>query len=214
MDTPSSPYPSNSHSKPTPPSTAPKKAEKVVVGEVTSRPQSIGKRLRNALIGGDSKSAFQYVMAEVLIPQAKDMLAEATTQAIERFIFGESRSGYRRPSNRAGGSTYTNYTRFSDRGNRPLGRTVREERPTISLRSSPLEELIFESRADAQNVLEELYERLEEYHLVSIADLMTMIDKPSTHTDHKWGWESLQGSDIRTTRGGYLLILPRPISLD
>lgn len=213
METPPSPYPSNSNSKPAP-SNSPKKAEKVVVGEVTSRPQSLGKRLKNALIGGDSKSALQYVIVEVVIPQAKDMLAEATTQAIERFIFGEGRSGYRRPSGRTTGSSYTNYTRYSDKGNRPLSRTIREERPTISLRSNDLEDLVFESRADAQAVLEQMYEFLEEYHLVSVADLMTMIDKTSRHTDHKWGWESLQGSDIRTTRGGYLLILPRPISLD
>lgn len=214
METPPSPYPSNSNSKPTPPSNPPKKAEKVVVGEVTSRPQSLGKRLKNALIGGDSKSALHYVIVEVVIPQAKDMLAEATSQAIERLIFGEARSSYRRPSSRTTGSTYTNYTRYSEKGNRPLGRTIREERATISLRSNDLQDLIFESRADAQAVLEQMYEFLEEYHLVSVADLMTMIDKTSRHTDQKWGWESLQGSDIRTTRGGYLLILPRPISLD
>lgn len=210
METP--PFPSNSKS--TPPSAAPRKAEKVVVGEVTSRPKTLGKRLRDAVIGGDSRSAFQYVIREVIIPQAKDMLAEATTQAIERFIFGESRTGHRRPSGRTVGTTYTNYNRYSERGNRPIGRSIREERPTISLRSNDLDDLIFESRADAQAVLEQMYDFLEEYQLVSVADLMTMIDKSSTHTDQKWGWESLQGSEIRTTRGGYLLILPKPVSLD
>jgi hypothetical protein len=213
METPPSPYPSNSNSKPA--ASQQRKAEKVVVGKVTSKPKTIGKRLREALIGGDSKSVLQYVITQVIVPQAKDMLAQATTQAIERYIFGESSSGYRRPSSRSYGSTYTNYSRYSDRGNRPLGKSVREERrPTNSLRTSHLDDLLFDSRDDAQNVLEQMADLLEDYDVVRVADLMTMIDKTSTHTDQKWGWESLQGTDVRTTRDGYLLILPPPISLD
>lgn len=211
METPS--YPSNSKSAP--PSTPQKKAEKVIVGEVTSRPKTLGKRLKDALIGGDSKSALQYVFAEVVVPQVKEMLAEAGTQAFERFIFGDSRSGYRRPSNRSPVGTHTNYSsRYTVRGNRPIGTTSRQEQPIVLRKSHQLDQLVFETRADAQAVLEQMYDFLEEYQLVSVADLMTMIDKTSAHTDQKWGWESLQGSEVRTTRGEHLLILPEPVPLD
>lgn len=208
METPN--YPSNSKSTPA----TPKTAEKIVTGEVTRRPKSLGKRLKDALIGGDSRSALQYVFAEVVIPQAKDMIAEAVTTAFEKFIFGESRSGHRRSSNRSHSSGYTNYTnRYTGRGTRTIGGSRREE--NIVLRKShDLDDLIFETRADAQAVLEEMYDRLEQYDTVSVAELMTMIDNPSTHTDQKWGWESLDGSEIRTiAREGYLLILPKPIPL-
>jgi hypothetical protein len=85
----------------------------------------------------------------------------------------------------------------------------------VSRRSRDEEELIFNLRSDAQAVLEEMYERLEEYDSVSVGDLMSMLDKPSTHTDQKWGWEDLQGSEIRTVRGGgYLLRLPKIVQLD
>lgn len=76
--------------------------------------------------------------------------------------------------------------------------------------------MVFGTRAAAQDVLEELYDKLEEYHVVSVADLYTMLDwtSRSTHTDQKWGWENLQGSDIKRVRDGYLLILPKIVSLD
>jgi hypothetical protein len=212
METPN--YPSNSRATP-PPEGEGRKAERAVANEVTSRPKSIGKRLREALIGGDSKTALQYVISEVIIPQAKDMLAEAATQAFHRFIFGDGPSGTRRSSGR-GGSSYTAYNRYSARGNRPIGSSAREERTTVHLRSRDLDEIICETRQDAQSVLEQMSDFLEEYQSVSVADLYTMLNwtDRSTHTDQKWGWENLQGSDIRMVRGGYLLILPKPIALD
>jgi len=208
-------FPSNSKSPP--PEDESRKVERVIIGGVKSRPKSIGKRLKEALIGGDSKSVIQYVIVEVVIPQVKDMLAEAATQGFERFIFGESRSNSRRSSVRTQGSRYTNYSGYSARGNRPLGNAVREERTILSVRTHNEDELIFQTRSDAQAVLERMYDLLEEYNAVSVADLKAMIEKSSNHTAHtdqKWGWEELSGAEIRRVRDGYLLYLPKTVSLD
>lgn len=207
MDTPQ--FPSNSKS--TPP-TDPRKVERVVSSEVKSRPKSVGRRLREALFGGDSKSAIGYAISEVVIPQTKDLIAEAGKQMLEMIIFGDASSRTRRPSGRTYGSRYTNYSNYAGRGRT----SIREERPTVSPRSNSLDEIVFETRLEAQKVLEQMYETLEEYDAVSVADLYTMLDwtSRSTHTDQKWGWESLQGSDIKITRGGYLLILPKTIALN
>lgn len=202
-------YPSNSQSaKPGP---EPRKVEQVVTTPVKSRPKSVGKRLKDALIGGDSRTAMQYVIGEVIIPQAKEMIAEAATTAFERLIFGESRSGGRRSSSRTNG--YTNYARYSSKN---IRRGSGEDRPTVSPRTKDLDDIIFETRIEAQNVLEQMNDLLEEYGLVSIADLYTMLgwSNRSTHTDQKWGWDDLQAADIRMTRGGYILILPKQIFLD
>lgn len=204
MDTPQ--FPSNSKS--TPPPSEPRKAERVVTNEVKSRPRSLGTRLKQALFGGDSKTALQYVIGEVIVPQAKDLLSEATTQMIEQIIFGGNRTPHRRSPNRPG---YTNYRGYSARPGRPTGSSIRVEHPNATARTQDLDEIIFATRAEAQAVLEKMYEFLEEYELVSVADLYTMLGwtSRSTHTDQKWGWEDLRGSDIRLTRGGYILILPK-----
>lgn len=202
-------YPSNSqNAKPGP---EPRKVEQVVTTPVKSRPKSIGKRLKDAFIGGDSRTAFLYAVGEVIVPQAKEMLAEAATTAFERLIFGESRSSGRRSSNRTNG--YTNYARYSSKN---IRRGASEDRPTVSPRTRDLDDIVFETRIEAQNVLEQMNDLLEEYGLVSIADLYTMLgwSNRSTHTDQKWGWDDLQAADIRMTRGGYILILPKHIFLD
>lgn len=206
MDTPE--FPGNSNS--TPAAGEPRKAERVVTNEVKSRPKSIGKRMRDALIGGDSKSAFQYAISTVVIPHVKDLLSEAANELIQQLVFGESRGR----GSRTRTSGYTNYNRLSGPSRRTVSSSPRQDRETITLRRREEEELIFDSRVDAQNVLEAMNDFLEEYHLVSVADLKAMIDKTSTHTDHKWGWEDLQGSEIRMIRGGYLLILPKTVPLD
>src|SRR5688572_21378230 len=200
-------YPGNSKSTP---SDEPRKVERIVTSGVKSRPKSVGRRLKEALFGGNSKTAVGYAISEVVIPQAKDLLAEAGKQILEVIIFGDARERPRRSSGRTYGSRYTNYSGYASRG-RTVSGSVREERPTVSPRSQDLDDIVFETRVAAQRVLEQMYETLEEYHLVSVADLYTMLDwtSRSTHTDQKWGWESLQGSDIQITRGGYLLILPK-----
>lgn len=202
-------YPSNSKSaKPGP---EPRKVEQVVTTPVTSRQKSVGKRLKEALIGGDSRTAVQYVIGEVIVPQAKDMISEALTSMIERIIFNGDGGRSRRSSNRTAG--YTNYARYSSKN---IRRGDRDERVTASPRSRDLDDIIFETRAEAQNVLEQMNDLLEEYGLISIADLYTMLGwtQRSTHTDQKWGWDDLQAADIRMTRGGYILILPKHIFLD
>jgi|SRR5687768_2625085 len=191
----------------------PKKIERIVNSEVRSRPKSVGKRLKEALIGGDSKTVVQHIIVDVLIPQAKDMIVEAATQGFNRLVYGDDRPRSYRSSSR-GSSGYTNYNRYSQRGNNPLGRVAREDRPTASLRPRDLDELVFETRDEASAVLEQMEDILEEYGRVSVADLYAMIGKSSSHTDQKWGWEELQGALIKLVRGGYLLSLPRTCSLD
>lgn len=208
MTTPN--FPSNSKS--TPPD-EPRKIERVVTNEVRTRPKSVGKKLKEALFGGDSNSAIQYVIVEVLIPQAKDMILDAATQGFQRLIFGDDSARARRAGGRS--SSYTSYNRYSARGNRPMGSSIREERSTVTRQTHELDELIFETRPDALAVLEDMYEVIENYNMVSVAQLYAMVGKPSHFTDQKWGWENLQGSDIRMVRGGgYLLHLPKTVALD
>lgn len=202
-------YPSNSEkAKPGP---EPRKVEQVVTTPVKSRPKSVGRRLKEALFGGDSRTALQYVLGEVVLPKSKDLIFEAATTIFERLIFDGTGSGGRRSPNRTSG--HTNYARYSSKNIRREGR---EERPTVSARTRDLDDIIFETRAEAQNVLVQMNDFLEEYELISVADLYTMLGwtARSTHVDHKWGWEDLQAADIRMTRGGYILILPKLVRLD
>lgn len=206
-------FPGNSK---TPQARAEKKVEQVVTGDVVARRKSIGKRIKEMFIGGDSKTVIQYVISEVLIPQAKDMITEGVSSGFERLIYGESRPSNRRFGARPSGPTnYVNYNRYAARGTNPIGRSVREDRtPTASVQSHGIDDILFATRVEAETVLDRMYDLLREYENASVADLYSLIGWTSNFVDQKWGWTDLHGSSVQRVRDGYLLNIPKPQSLD
>jgi hypothetical protein len=189
--------------------------EKVVTGEVASRKKPLGRRIRDIFIGGDNKTVVQYVVQEVLIPQAKDMANELVSTYIEKMLYGESRprsrpSGYR-PSVSPGP---TNYTRYGERGNNPVGRHTMGRQPNASVAAKPIDDMLFATRIEGETVLNNMYKLLEGYEFVSLRDLYSLVGWSTSYMDEKWGWTSLNGSDVRRVRDGYTLILPDPTPLD
>jgi hypothetical protein len=76
-----------------------------------------------------------------------------------------------------------------------------------------LGEVILDTKIEAETVAEKLYDIIEKYGHVTVADLNDLIGETSQYTDHKYGWTDLRGLDIRRIREGYLLILPDPEDL-
>jgi len=196
--------------KPTPE----KVVEQVVTGEVASRKKPLGRRLHDIFIGGDSKTVMNYVVGEVLIPQAKDMLNEMASTFFERLLYGEARPGRRpggyRPTVSPGP---TNYTRYTERGNNPVGRHTMNRQPTAALQDKQIDDMVFVTLVEAKTVLARMYDLLEGYESVTIRDLYSLVGWSANYVDEKWGWVDLRGSDVRRDREGYRLILPTPVSL-
>src|SRR5690242_2320078 len=167
---------------------AEKKVEQVVTNPVESRKKPLGKRILNIFVGGDSKSVVHYVLVDVLVPQVKEMIVEATTQGFERMIYGEARPGHRRSSpSRVGGGAPTNYTRYAVRGNNPLGRAgAADARPVPAQRTQSVDDILFATRVEADTVLDRLYDLLKEYENVSVSDLYSLVGWTSSYTDQKW----------------------------
>jgi hypothetical protein len=212
-------YPSNSRrSKETKPELKPlpseKRVERVVEGDVQRRKTPLGKRLATTFLGGDARSVFTYVIMEVLIPSAKDTISDVVSQGIERMLFGEARSTTRRNAARTGGSTgYVSYNRYSS--NPPAART--EPRNEISKRgraTHDFDEIILATRAEAEEVIGRLFDIVAKYEAATVADLYEMLGIETKFTDDRWGWTDLRGAGVTHIRGGYLLDLPRPDTLD
>ena len=67
---------------------------------------------------------------------------------------------------------------------------------------------------EADEVLTQLFDCVESYASVSVADLYEMVGLEVNFNDHKWGWIDLRGSKVSRTRDGYQLNLPRPEAID
>lgn len=184
------------------------KNEKIVTGDVVRRKKPLGKRFRETFVGGDDiQGVMQYVTLEVLAPAAKDMVADALTQTVERMIFGETRSAGRRTATRAG-SSYVSYNRISSG---PRRETREDPRPSLSRqarRNHDFDEIILETRVEANEVIDKLYLLIDQYGQASVNDLYELVGITGEYTDEKWGWLALPGATSVRVRDGYLLNLP------
>jgi len=192
----------------------PKKIEKVVEGEVLRRKKPWGKRVWESFVGGDLQTVRSFVVLEVLLPAAKDMIADSFTQGVERMLYGEARSTSRRTGRRPGDNGYVAYNRYAP--SKPsYGR--RDEPPGPSRRARAthnFDEIILATRVEAEEVIDRLFDLVSRYDSATVADLYELVGVTGNYTDDKWGWTDIRGAGVTRVRNGYLLDLPRPEPID
>ena len=199
------------------PETPDKKVEKVITGEVTRAKPSLGKKFATTFMGGDARTAWSSVVFDVLVPALKDMATDAFTQGIERMIYGDGAPrGRGRSTSRYGTGTYTSYNRMSTPSRQ--GPTPRSDDPrTLPRRSRSMhnfDDIILETRAEAEEVLDRLFDLVDKYKVATVNDLYELVGITGAFTDEKWGWMDLRGTKIVRHRDGYLVDLPRPEAID
>ena len=191
-------YPANSKKARERPQEKPKQ-EKIIESTATHRKPGVAGKVIRTFVAEDSPSVLNYVVMEVLVPAAKNMISDAFSQGIERILFGDTRA--RRP----GRPGYTNYNRYSERH-------TADPRPAMSRQARAthdFNDIIIETRGEAEDVLDRLRDLISEYEVATVSDLYDLVGLTGEFTDDKWGWYDLRSASIRPIRGGYLLNLPR-----
>lgn len=209
-------FPGNSNiskRKPTSPKNQPKKIEKITTGEVIQRKKPLGKRFTETFVGGDARSVGSYILFDVLIPAAKDMVADAMSQGVEKMLFGDIRSTSRRGSRARNNSPFGNVAYH--RSNMAPAWERDHRAPTRRARAThDFGEIILETRVEAEEVIERLFDLVDRYEVATVADLYELVGVTGQYTDANWGWADLRGANVARVRNGYLLELPRPEPVD
>lgn len=215
-------FPANSNkSKENKPDIPEKKVEKVIEGKVIQQKKPFGRKLKETFFAGDSESVWDYILSEVFIPAAKDTISDAVSGAIERILWGEERGRNRRRSMSRGERTHVDYQNryrygYSSprRESRPPWESERRGISSRSRSSNDLRELILDTRVEAEDVIEALFDLVEKYETATVADLHDLLGIVPSHTDNKWGWTDVRDFEVRRVRQGYLLVVPKPEALD
>jgi hypothetical protein len=190
----------------------PEKSEPLVKGKVIRGKKSIGSRIAEVFSGEDARSVVNSVIWDTLVPTIRDAMTEAIVQSIERMFRGESRPPSRRPGYRPSDDyrrhNYRQYTPPSrdERTRPPAGRRPRGG-SNLSYRN-----ILLESRADADNVMHAMEDKLSRFGSVSVAELYRILDVDETeidYTDEENGWFSARGWDVRWEQDGYRLVFSR-----
>lgn len=205
-------YKSNSHRS----KDAEKKpVERVVRGKVKTKKKSEVKRFADVFVSEDISNVKSYVVNEIVIPTIKRALSEVVTSGIDMLLYGETGVSKKRGS---GGSkvSYTNYyERDRDYDRRDRRDTRDRERYSSRYRSGyDFDDIILESRGEAENVLSTMDALIEEYGVVSVSELNELVGVTGYYTDNKYGWTSLRTASVVRVRDGYMLKLPKALPLE
>lgn len=193
------------NSKTHPPAEEDKKIERVTSSEAIRRKKSISKQLRETFVGGNARTAANYVMFGVMLPALREMVYDAGSGWLEKVMFGDTRTKRGPSSNHFGQISYNRMTVANTKPPMPRGMSKRARS------RHDFDEIVLSTRAEAEEVLERLWDLVGKYDSASVADLYELVGEKSTHMDHRWGWDNLQGSSVTRLRGqGYLLDLPDP----
>jgi len=199
----SSNYPGNSHKDRAPQTEekTEKKVERVTEGKVIQRKKPLGRKLAETFTSEDAKSAGMFILMDVLVPAFKNMVSDAVSQGADRMLFGESRPSRSSQGSRTRHTPYDSLSRSSSissqRNISRRGRTTHD-----------FGEVVFDSRIEAENVLDRLTTIINQYDVATVSDLYELVGITGSYVDDKWGWSDLRGARVRLVREGYLLELP------
>ena len=192
-------YPSNSHKARE--EVAEKKVEKVVSGKTSTKKKSGIRKLSDTFLSEDVSNVKSYIFSEVLLPAAKKLVSDIVTNGTNMLLYGEIK-------NKKGNSSKVSYSRYYDDRSR-------DYRSPVVRNNFDYDEIIFETRGDAEAVLDAMYDILNQYKVVSVAELYDLASITThNYTCNNYGWIDLRGSSVVRVRDGYILKLPRALAID
>lgn len=196
-------------SNPTP---EPKKVKAVIPqggAERVGRPAS--KRFMSFLVAESPKDVAKNIGTNLVVPRLKAAFEEAANGLLSGLLWG---NGMSRPHNGIVQGTVLNpnttvYGGIVNGGVSPAQLAA----AAVPQRPGGYQDLKVPTQQYAEALLTNLYQLLNEYRMVSIADLYESANLPTDPQDHKMGWYSLEGARIEKHRDGFVLALPRPSRL-
>ena len=189
------------------------KQTKVISGQVKVRKPGLGRKFADAFFGEDVQDVKSYILRDVLVPTIKATISDVIGGGVEMLLFGRVSNG-RRGMGGVNNVTLRNYTPYGTAYTNVNNQTGRPQTRSFQAGRYSVQDLVFNSRAEAETVLDTMISYLRQYDgMVSVADLYDMVGVIGAYTDHSWGWTDLTTASVRRVPDGYLLVLPRPVSL-
>lgn len=186
-----------------------KKIEKVISGSVKSKKKNEIQKFADVFISDDVSNVKSYILLDVLVPAIKKAVSDIVTNGIDMVLYGEA--GRTKRNSSASKMSHINYAASYDRPNER-----RSDYSSSASRSGfDFDDLIFETRGDAESVLDAMNDVIGQYGVVSVGDLYDLANvSTDNYTANKYGWTDIRGCKPVRVRDGYVLKLPRALPLN
>lgn len=194
-------YKSNSNRPKETPDRDNKRVEKIVSGKVRKKKKSEIRKLTDVFVPEDVDDIKSYIFMDVIIPAVKKIVLDI----VETSLYGST--GRTRKNS---GSSKISYQRYYDRQS-----DVRDRSSGRSRTGYSYDDIIFDSYAEADDVLTRMDELIDTYGIVRVADLYDMAGVTGSYTDNNYGWTNIRNASIvRIHGGGHMIKLPKAMPLD
>ena len=180
-----------------------KRVEKVVHGKVKTQKNN-KRKLANLFISEDAGNVKNYIFLDVIVPAVKKAIYDLVVGALDMSLYGGRGGGGRRST--ADKISYRDYNSVSRRDSRSY-----ESARTTSGYS--YDDIVLETRGEAEAVLSRMDEIMEEYEIVRVADLYDLVGITGEHTDNKYGWTNIRNAKIVRVRDGWKIEMPRALPI-
>lgn len=186
-----------------------KRDTKAIV-QAHKKKKGLSEKFAESFVKEDTDSVKDYVIFDVIVPAVKDIASDVITGAVDMLLYGETRG---RGRSRRRGSTKVSYDSFyrnTSRSSSHRSNSRRDERR----KKENYNDILYDSRDDADEVLDTLLELIETDGEATIADLYDLSGITADFADEGWGWTNLSSAKVRKDRsGGWYIDLPRPRGL-
>lgn len=153
---------------------------------------------KHSFFADDMHDVGSYLLMDVLVPAAKSLLYDLGSKGLSMVLWGEDKSPRRSSS-----GMRINYNEASSRG-------AQNDRPRARLRTAyDYQDLLFDTRADAERVLEEMCDIFDRNDYVSVGDMYDLANQQTMQTDFDYGWTDLRTAQVRASGDGYYIQMPR-----
>ena len=178
-----------------------KRVEKVVRGTVKTK-KNVARNFFDTFLAEDIANIWDYIKHDVIAPSFKKALYDIVVNSLDMSLFG-GRGGKRSIADKV---SYKDYNGVSRRDDRSYSRS----RTTSGY---SYDDIILETRGEAEAVLSRMDEIMEEYEIVRVADLYDLVGVTGEHTDNKYGWTNIRNAEIERVRDGYRIKMPRALPI-
>lgn len=176
---------------------------KVVTSELGKKKKTMLDKISSVIFGDDAKALGEYILHDILIPSAKELIMDMVRNGLEMRMYGDgNRYRSRRDPVR---STKVAYNSMYNRD----AREDRREYSQTSRSNFRFEDIIIPDRKEAEEVLTNMIDLIENYDNVGVGDFYDLVGIRSDYTDNKYGWTNLRDASVKRVREGYVLDLPR-----
>ena len=181
-----------------------KKIQQITTGKVRVKKKSEMSKFKDVFISEDVSNVKSYIFMDVLVPAVKKAISDIVRDGIDMILYGDTKR-----SNRSSNASYVSYRDYSNRDRRDDCRNGSRNRSGYSY-----DDVILETRGEAEDVLTRMDELIETYGVVSVADMYDLVGKTCNYTDNKYGWKNIRTAEPIRVRDGYMLKLPKAGPID